>query len=160
MSSSTEERIAFSARLQEALTRSEYKTDSPTALAREFNIRFNGTPITVHAARKWLLGEAIPTQEKIRTLSQWLGVPADWMRFGGGTAADTAPMLPEAANVRLPPRDMAMVESIQRLPEEHREVIREMVRMMARLAAPVKASPVAPIVSGRDANATKSPRAA
>lgn len=32
--------------------------------------------------RKWLVGEAIPTQEKIRTLAHWLAVPVEWLRFG------------------------------------------------------------------------------
>src|SRR6478609_965484 len=82
------EREDFSERLQQALRNADYSPDSPTQLAREFNVRFAGRPITVHAARKWLVGEAIPTQEKLRTLAQWLGVPAEWLRFGG-TADET-----------------------------------------------------------------------
>src|SRR6476661_893077 len=81
---SSNERESFSERLQQALKNAHYSPDSPTRLAREFNIRFDGRPITVHAARKWLVGEAIPTQEKLRMIAQWLGVPADWLRFGGG----------------------------------------------------------------------------
>src|SRR3954463_2640788 len=77
------EREHFSERLQQALRNAHYSSDSPTHLAREFNIRFDGRPITVHAARKWLVGEAIPTQEKLRMIAQWLGVPAEWLRFGG-----------------------------------------------------------------------------
>src|SRR3954451_8373270 len=84
------ERESFSERLQMALRNAEYSPDSPTQLAREFNIRFDGRPITVHAARKWLVGEAIPTQEKLRTLAQWLGVPAEWLRFGGGAEGGQA----------------------------------------------------------------------
>ena len=45
------------------------------------NFCFAGPPITVHAARKWLVGDAIPTQDKMRALAQWLAVPADWLRF-------------------------------------------------------------------------------
>src|SRR3954470_8981804 len=80
---SSNERESFSERLQQALKNAHYSPDSPTRLAREFNIRFDGRPITVHAARKWLVGEAIPTQEKLRMIAQWLGVPAEWLRFGG-----------------------------------------------------------------------------
>lgn len=71
------EREGFSERLQQALRNADYSAESPTQLAHEFNIRFEGKPITVHAARKWLVGEAIPTQEKLRTLAHWLGVPAE-----------------------------------------------------------------------------------
>src|SRR5438067_3886583 len=104
---STNERESFSERLQLALKNAHYSPDSPTQLAREFNIRFAGRPITVHAARKWLVGEAIPTQEKLRTLAQWLGVPAEWLRFGGsadmaaqGGATDPASRF-ESADVKL-----------------------------------------------------------
>src|SRR5881409_3250771 len=81
------EREGFSDRLQQALRHAHYPPDSPTKLAREFNIRFSGRPVTVHAARKWLVGEAIPTQEKLRMIAQWLGVPAEWLRLA-------APKLP------------------------------------------------------------------
>jgi hypothetical protein len=63
------ERLEFSKRLQQALRNAEYSPNSPTQLAREFNVRFAGHPVTVHAARKWLQGESIPTQEKLRALA-------------------------------------------------------------------------------------------
>ena len=84
---STQERLLFSERLQQALRHAEYSPDSPTQLAREFNVRFEGNPVTVHAARKWLQGESIPTQEKLRALASWLDVPADWLRFGSVESA-------------------------------------------------------------------------
>lgn len=87
-STSATERKLFSDRLQLALKNASLSPDSPTILAREFNAQFDGKPITVHAARKWLVGEAIPTQEKIRTLANWLEIPLEWLRFG------TEPNLP------------------------------------------------------------------
>ena len=45
------EREDFSERLQQALRNADYSPDSPTQLAREFNIRFTGRPITVHAGK-------------------------------------------------------------------------------------------------------------
>ena len=55
---------------------------SPTIVQREYNIRSNQPPITSHAARKWLMGEAIPTQDRIRMLPDWLNVSPSWLRFG------------------------------------------------------------------------------
>jgi hypothetical protein len=55
---------------------------SPTILQREYNIRSNQPPITSHAARKWLMGEAIPTQDRIKILADWLNVSPSWLRFG------------------------------------------------------------------------------
>ena len=79
---SNHERLEFSKRLQQALRNAEYSPNSPTQLAREFNERFAGHPVTVHAARKWLMGEAIPTQVRLRALADVLQVSPTWLRFG------------------------------------------------------------------------------
>ncbi|MDY0976013.1 hypothetical protein SOM61_13655 [Massilia sp. CFBP9012] len=129
---STNERESFSERLQQALKNAHYSPDSPTRLAREFNIRFEGRPITVHAARKWLVGEAIPTQEKLRMIAQWLGVPADWLRFGGAEQAASL----DAANgggARFESADVKLIADLQRLDEHHRQLAREFIRMLVRM---------------------------
>ena len=129
---STNERESFSERLQQALKNAHYSPDSPTRLAREFNIRFEGRPITVHAARKWLVGEAIPTQEKLRMIAQWLGVPADWLRFGSGeqTAGNEAGGNSAA---RFESADVKLIADLQRLDEHHRQLAREFIRMLVRM---------------------------
>ena len=129
---SSNEREKFSARLQQALKDAHYSPDSPTRLAREFNMRFDGRPITVHAARKWLVGEAIPTQEKLRMIAQWLGVPAEWLRFGG---AET--VAPHGDGVNGAPRfesaDVKLIADLQRLDEHHRQIAREFIRLLVKL---------------------------
>jgi transcriptional regulator with XRE-family HTH domain len=125
------EREDFSARLQQALRNANYSPDSPTQLAREFNVRFSGRPITVHAARKWLVGEAIPTQEKLRTLAQWLGVPADWLRFGG--AADAASANSSDLPTRFESEDVKLIADLQRLDEQHQAIAREIIRLLVRM---------------------------
>jgi transcriptional regulator with XRE-family HTH domain len=127
------ERESFSERLQQALRNAHYSPDSPTRLAREFNVRFSGRPITVHAARKWLVGEAIPTQEKLRTLAEWLGIPAEWLRFGGkldGTAPDSSDNMPP----RFESADITLIADLQRLNEHDRQVAREFIRLLVRLS--------------------------
>lgn len=83
----------FALRLREALQQ-RGKKPSPTALEREFNLRYRGQPITMHAARKWLLGLALPTQDKLEVLARWLDVSIDWLRWGsdadGATRARTS----------------------------------------------------------------------
>ena len=129
---SSNERESFSERLQQALKNAHYSPDSPTRLAREFNIRFDGRPITVHAARKWLVGEAIPTQEKLRMIAQWLGVPAEWLRFGG---AENTATNGDAANgvSRFESADVKLIADLQRLDEHHRQIAREFIRMLVRI---------------------------
>jgi hypothetical protein len=124
------EREDFSGRLQMALRNADYSPDSPTQLAREYNIRFTGRPITVHAARKWLVGEAIPTQEKLRTLAQWLGVPAEWLRFGGDDAQTAAGSDPAS---RFDSADVKLIADLQRLDEHYQVIAREMIRMLVRI---------------------------
>jgi transcriptional regulator with XRE-family HTH domain len=128
---STNERENFSERLQTALKNAHYSPDSPTRLAREFNVRFEGRPITVHAARKWLVGEAIPTQEKLRMIAQWLGVPADWLRFGGEN--DAAANGDGAGVPRFESADVKLISDLQRLDEHHRQLAREFIRMLVRV---------------------------
>jgi transcriptional regulator with XRE-family HTH domain len=122
------ERERFSQRLQQALRNAHYSPDSPTELAREFNMRFAGGHITVHAARKWLMGEAIPTQDKMRTLASWLLVPIEWLRFGNeennGAVPETHSGL-DSANLKL-------VADMQLLDEHHRMIVREFIRVLLR----------------------------
>lgn len=117
--------------MQQALRNAQYSPDSPTQLAREFNVRFDGRPITVHAARKWLVGEAIPTQEKLRALALWLGVAAEWLRFGGqeSDVSGQSPLAP----TRFLSSDVKLMSDLQRLDEHHQTLAREFIRMLVRL---------------------------
>jgi transcriptional regulator with XRE-family HTH domain len=130
---SANERESFSERLQQALKNAHYSPDSPTRLAREFNIRFDGRPITVHAARKWLVGEAIPTQEKLRMIAHWLGVPAEWLRFGGSEADSAAHGDTSGGTARFESADVKLIADLQRLDEHHRQIAREFIRLLVRM---------------------------
>lgn len=79
--SNLDEKLFFSIRLKEALTQSKHPI-SPTYLSREFNHRYAGQPISVQSANNWLLGKAIPNQDKLLILSIWLNVSTQWLRFG------------------------------------------------------------------------------
>jgi transcriptional regulator with XRE-family HTH domain len=101
-------------------------------LARNFNVRFSGRSITVHAARKWLVGEAIPTQDKLRALAQWLGVSVEWLRFGGdATAAKVT-----SGHAHISSKDLAIIESLQRLNDQQRRVIRGVIRLLIQENVP------------------------
>ena len=124
---SSQERLDFSQRLQQALRNAEYAPNGPTQLAREFNIRFKGNAVTVHAARKWLQGESIPTQEKLRVLADWLDVPADWLRFGNVDMKSG-----KAPATSLPAMDAKMIDNLQQLDDHHRTIAYEFLRMLVR----------------------------
>ena len=114
-----QERFDFSERLKTALRAANYPT-SPAAFAQQFNLRANGARVSVHAVRKWLHGEAIPTQDKIHILARWIGVSVQWLRFGenGSSAGD-------ATSFEV--RDLQLLNDIRRLDEEQRGLIQSLV---------------------------------
>ncbi len=76
-----QERAHFAERVKAALAARDMPV-SATGLQRVFNERNNDLAISVHAARKWLMGEAIPTQSRLRALADVLQISATWLRFG------------------------------------------------------------------------------
>lgn len=121
-------RTEFRHRLSDALAAVGVKA-SATALAREFNPRADGAGVTVHAARKWLKGEAFPTQERLSVLAGWLNVSAQWLRFGEGSMETGT-----AANdpARLPLREVVLLNEFRLLDERSQEVIRDMVASLRK----------------------------
>lgn len=134
----SEERNEFAGRLQSALRQARQPADSPTALARGFNSRFQGRAITVHAARKWLMAESIPTQDKLRTLAQWLQVPAEWLRFGGLRSSESREIGSPVDNTldtmlaAMSREDVKLVEALQALEANERRLVRELVQLFFR----------------------------
>jgi transcriptional regulator with XRE-family HTH domain len=137
---SEQQRIAFSKRLTQELKRIGQPIGSPTQIARTFNQHFSGQAVTAQTVRKWLLSEAMPTQPKLLALAAWLGVSAQWLRYGSGVKLETAlplsaqqtalvvlgkeyaglaqytdiiPLLDKLA--RLSPRDMRIIEGMVQL---------------------------------------------
>jgi hypothetical protein len=124
------EREAFSQRLLQSLG-DVGCSDSPTVVSREFNQRYAGAPVTVHAARKWLVGEAMPTQEKLRVLAEWLYVDVHWLRFGNYEAAPSA--LPDIDGTAPDDESMRLVAEVNKLGEQHQVIVRQVIRMLARM---------------------------
>lgn len=79
--SNLEEKNLFSQRLKNALAQANHPI-SPTYLSNEFNLRYEGQPVSVQSANNWLLGKAIPNQDKLSLLAIWLNVSSQWLRFG------------------------------------------------------------------------------
>ena len=77
-----DEKTEFSQRLRKAIEDAGYPV-RPTVLEREFNTRYWGrSDVTVQAVRRWLRGEAIPSQEKLQVLAEWLKIEPHALRFG------------------------------------------------------------------------------
>jgi hypothetical protein len=89
LSSSENERKEFTERLIIALTNCEL-TPSSTALCKLLKSKDSNLVLSVHAVRKWLHGESVPTQAKLKLLADTLRVKAEWLRFGEETKTDKA----------------------------------------------------------------------
>lgn len=129
---SEQQRIAFSKRLTQELKRIGQPIGSPTQISRAFNKIFAGQPVSAQTVRKWLLAEGMPAQPKLLALAAWLGVSAQWLRFGSGAKVESqlsqqqtglvvlgkehAGILPIVDKlVRLSPRDLRIVEGVVQL---------------------------------------------
>lgn len=42
-----------------------------SVLERQFNLRYQGEPVTYHGVRRWLQGETLPTADKLQLLAGW-----------------------------------------------------------------------------------------
>lgn len=128
MSISTERR-EFSARLRQALANVAQGSASPTALARNFNTRYPWQPITVHAARKWLLGEAIPTQDKMRVIAEWLSVSVMWLRYGEGAEVAANNRQRSVGQEGFNSGDIKLLEDVRALKDYERRLVSDLVQM-------------------------------
>jgi len=128
---------AFSERLRIALAGCGASL-SPTVVAREFNLRYWGRSITPHTARNWLMGNSIPTQDKLRVLAEWLQVSPDELRYGKVSAV-VARSSSESFQESLNLADREMFMRYISLSISERKTVRDVVEAFC-LASTVKKS--------------------
>lgn len=76
------EKEKFSERLKIALSVKYPNLLKNSEIAIKFNLIHPNEPITQQAVYKWLNGLAIPAPDKVQTLSKWLNVKPEWLRYG------------------------------------------------------------------------------
>lgn len=127
-----DEKQAFSRRLRDSLKRARAGVDGPAAIAREFNLRYDGTPVSVQAVRKWLSGEALPSQDKVRALALWLEVSLHWLRYGESEgAASPRSLRQDTGAYRADPAWVA--KQYEALNDSHKKMVAELVIALLRL---------------------------
>ena len=152
----SESKQAFAKRLRESMQRAGY-APRPAVLEREFNTRYWGKPMTLHGVRRWLLGETMPSNDKVKVLAEWLGESPQSLGFG-----ETA--MPTRARENVRPwgpvygyQEREIVDAFLSLPVSQRRVVREVILTFAREAARERekldararsASPASPPVPG------------
>ena len=124
----------FADRLRGALDGAGVRA-SPALVANAFNLRYRGRSITPHTARNWLLGKVMPTQDKLRVLSEWLQVSPDELRFGRAPGKTYVFEMNDGP-IEMGLADREMVDRYLSLPLLERKTIRDVVSafMMAKSA--------------------------
>ncbi|KAF0203314.1 MAG: hypothetical protein FD173_1785, partial [Gallionellaceae bacterium] len=110
---------------------SAFRASKTHSLGREFNRRYSGKSVSIHAARKWLPGESIPTQDKLRLLATWLGVSTEWLRFGEKSVATNHHARLDHAAYNSP--DFELLHQFNMLSSEHKLVAREVILTLMRV---------------------------
>ena len=127
----TDEKQSFSRRLRESVKRAHGAADGPAAIAREFNLRYEGTPVSVQAVRKWMTGAALPSQDKMRALALWLDVSPHWLRYGESEAPGARTLRQDIGAYRADPAWVA--KQYEALNDGHKKMIAELVVALLRL---------------------------
>lgn len=131
------EKAEFSERLKEAMRTAGYPV-RPVILEREFNTRYWGRPVTVQAVRRWLRGEAIPSQEKLQVLADWLKVEPHLLRFGADPIA-TIQEHKKRWEEGVGYLEREVFEAFLSLPATQRKALRDIILALAAAPPPSEA---------------------
>lgn len=127
------EKEAYSKRLTRLLNDAGIGIASPTLVAREFNRRYPGKPVTAQAVRKWLNGEAIPAGDKIRVLAKWLKASPHWLHYGESEKNTAGLKVEEKKAVYGDETIAALLENFQHLSSKQKLMVCEIVHALALL---------------------------
>lgn len=136
-----DEKAEFSQRLRESIAKAGYPV-RPVVLEREFNTRYWGRAVTVQAVRRWLRGEAIPSQEKLQVLADWLKVEPHVLRFGA-QALESIKAKQKNWEESVGYEERELFEAFLNLPASQKKVVREVILAFAR-AYPSEADNISP----------------
>lgn len=127
------EKEEFAQRLRDAMTRAGYPL-RPVVLEREFNTRYWGRSVTLQGVRRWLRGEAIPSQDKLQVLADWLGVEPEVLRFGVAVRQSVQERR-QRWDDGLGYAERETFEAFLSLPAPQRKLVREVILTFARAHA-------------------------
>lgn len=124
------EKLEFAERLRNALLAAGYEA-RPSVLEKGFNSRYWGRSVTFQAASRWLRGEAIPSQEKLQVLAEWLKIEPHALRFGE-QAAESIRAKRQQWDKALDYQERETIEQYLGLPIAQRKVVREVIAAFAK----------------------------
>ena len=126
----TSEKLLFAQRLIAAMQAQGYQP-KPAILEREFNLRHFGEPVTLQGVRKWLIGTAIPSADKLLTLAKWLNVPPEELAFD----KDMQKAIEQREinwQEEIGYKDKEIFEAFLALPTPQKQIVREVIVAFAK----------------------------
>lgn len=124
------EKLEFAERLRNAMVAAGYEA-RPSVLEKGFNSRYWGASVTFQAVSRWLRGEAIPSQEKLQVLAEWLKIEPHALRFGE-QAAESIRAKRLQWDKALDYQERETIEQYLGLPIAQRKVVREVIAAFAK----------------------------
>lgn len=125
MEEKSNEKAEFSLRLREAIQQAGHSL-RPVDVERAFNSRYYGQSVTMQAVRRWLRGEAIPSQEKLQVLAEWLNVEPHVLRYGGA-AINTVRAKQSGWEKGIMFEEREAFEAFLALPADKKKIVREVI---------------------------------
>jgi len=124
------EKIEFSLRLRQAMLDLGYEARA-SVLENQFNTRYWGKSLTHQAVRRWLRGEAIPSQDKLKVLAEWLKVEPEVLRFGEAAGKKITKFKNDWVQA-VNHTERETFEAFIKLPPEQRKIVRETVQLFTK----------------------------
>jgi hypothetical protein len=124
-----DEKQEFASRLAAAMRDAGYEP-RPKVLEVQFNTRYMGRPITYQAVTSWLKGRAIPTQDRLQVLADWLQVEPHILRFGGQPLFSIQEKK-KRWDAALSGPEREVLEAFINLPAEQKKIVRAVILTFA-----------------------------
>ena len=116
----------FAKRLKEAMEAAGYQAKA-AVLEKNFNLNYAGPkPMTLQGVRRWLLGETLPSQDKLIALAEWLRVPPDQLRYGAEIKSEIQ-QARQRWDEAIGYQERQTFEAFLALPAPQRKVVREVI---------------------------------
>ncbi|PUE35534.1 hypothetical protein B9Z46_10840 [Limnohabitans sp. Hippo4] len=104
---------------------------SATVLQRLFNDAYKGNAITPHSARNWMLGNSLPTQDKLVCLAQVLDTSAEYLRFGRNKEKSLLVVLEDGTETELSVSQQRFVQKYIMLGTSQQKLVSDLVNEIA-----------------------------
>lgn len=129
-----DEKLGFSNRLRAAMQAAGYEVRA-SVIEQEFNKRWWGRSVSLQAAWSWLNAKAIPSQDKLQVLAEWLKLEPQVLRFGTQVARSVQEHR-QRWEEKLSYQERETVDAFLQLPAAQRKLIREVILTFAKVHKP------------------------